>query len=218
MRRSAKLLKVSYSTVVKRTRYLAGHCRKELGKQYAEMTNIRFIQFDELQTIEHTKCKPLANAVAVNSETREILGFEVSSMPATGHLSKISRQKYDYRPDHRREGVLKLLRKMKPMMHAHVQILSDFCPFYASAVKEVFPQASHHQVLGEKACVAGQGELKKVGKDPLFYINHTLAMLRANINRLIRRTWSTTKDPVRLMDHLAIYTYYHNRFIIQKEA
>ena len=90
MRRSAKLLKVSYSTVVKRTRYLAEHCRKELGKQYAEMTNIRFIQFDELQTIEHTKCKPLANAVAVNSETREILGFEVSSMPATGHLSKIS--------------------------------------------------------------------------------------------------------------------------------
>ena len=49
-----------------------------------------------------------------------------------------------------------------------------------------------------------QGELKKRGKDPLFYINHTLAMLRANVNRLIRKTWCTTKDPAQLIYHLAI--------------
>ena len=35
-------------------------------------------------------------------------------------------------------------------------------------------------------------------------MNDTLAMFRANINRLIRKTWGTTKDPERLMDHLAI--------------
>jgi hypothetical protein len=46
---------------------------------------------------------------------------------------------------------------------------------------------------GGKSGVAGQDELKKVGRDPLFWVNHTLAMRRANINRLIRKTWCTTK-------------------------
>jgi hypothetical protein len=61
--------------------------------------------------------------------------------------------------------------------------------------------------------VTGQGELKKTTHDPLFAINHTLAMLRANINRLIRRTWCTTKKPERLIDHLWIYIRYHNTLI-----
>ena len=56
------------------------------------------IQSDELQTIEHTKCKPCFVAVAVCAEHRKILGVEVSSMPETGHLATISRRKYGYRP------------------------------------------------------------------------------------------------------------------------
>ncbi|MCP4050867.1 MAG: transposase, partial [bacterium] len=75
--------------------------------------------------------------------------------------------------------------------------------------------ASHEKSKGEKGCVAGQGELKKVRIDPLFAINHTLAMLRANINRLVRKTWCTTKKPERLLDHLAIYTWFHNTKLIQ---
>ena len=70
-----------------------------------------------------------------------------------------------------------------------------------------------NQIKGSKCCVAGQGELKKRGKDPLFYINHTLAMCRANINRLIRKTWCTTKDPAQLVYHLAIYMHVHNIYL-----
>ena len=55
-------------------------------------SQINDIQCDELQTIEHTKLKPLAVAVAVSKTERKILGFQVSSMPATGHLAKISRK------------------------------------------------------------------------------------------------------------------------------
>ena len=47
--------------------------------------------------------------------------------------------------------------------------------------------------------------------DPIFSLNHTCAMLRANICRLIRKTWCTTKKRERLVDHIAIYTYLHNR-------
>ncbi len=41
-------------------------------------------------------------------------------------------------------------------------------------------------------------------------LNHTCAMLRANINRLIRRSWSTTKNAENLAHHLTIYVNYHN--------
>ena len=53
---------------------------------------LKQLQFDELQTIEHTKCKPLAVAVAVTEKTRKILAITVSSMPATGHLSHIAKK------------------------------------------------------------------------------------------------------------------------------
>ena len=67
---------------------------------------------------------------------------------------------------------------------------------------------------GGRGCVTGQGELKKLRFDPLFALNHTCAMLRANINRLFRRTWCTTKKKERLEQHLAVYMDFHNRILL----
>lgn len=88
-------------------------------------------------------------------------------------------------------------------------------PFYPSSVKRFFPEASHVVTKGRRACVVGQGELKRGGFDPIFSFNHTAAMVRANINRLIRRTWNTTKKPERLIEHLWIYMNYHNSVLIR---
>ena len=55
-----------------------------------------------------------------------------------------------------------------------------------------------------------------VGYDPLFWVNHTAAMLRANVNRLIRRTWCTTKRADRLADHLALYVHFHNTVLLPR--
>jgi hypothetical protein len=38
-------------------------------------------------------------------------------------------------------------------------------------------------------------------------------MTRANVNRLFRKTWCTTKLPKRLADHFAIYAVYHNEML-----
>lgn len=59
--------------------------------------------------------------------------------------------------------------------------------------------------------------MKKVRFDPLFSLNHTCAMLRANINRLFRRTWCTTKVPENLGAHIAMYAYYHNLILLEKK-
>jgi len=40
-------------------------------------------------------------------------------------------------------------------------------------------EATHRTVKGRRGSIAGQGELKKIGFDPLFSLNHTCAMLRA---------------------------------------
>jgi hypothetical protein len=39
-----------------------------------------------------------------------------------------------------------------------------------------------------KARRQGNGELKKIGFDPLFSFNHTAAMLRDSVSRLVRQT------------------------------
>ena len=46
-----------------------------------------------MQTIEHTKLKPLSVAMTISTKDRRIIGFRVASL---------SRKKYGNRPDHRR--------------------------------------------------------------------------------------------------------------------
>lgn len=214
IRRSATCLKTTQQTVARKIEFLASqahqHHKKALLKgEY----NPTAIQFDELQTIEHTKCKPLMVAMAVDKELRYILGFRISSMPATGHLAKLAKAKYGIRPNQRIDGLNALMNDIKPSVNGKTTFESDMHPIYEGVVKLYYPQAKYTQYKGEKSCVAGQGELKKKIKDPLFSINHTFAMCRANINRLIRKTWCTTKDPARLGHHLAIYMDYHNKQI-----
>jgi len=70
---------------------------------------------------------------------------------------------------------------------------------------------THDRYESRRACVAGQGEMKEGGNDPLFCINHQLAMLRARISRLVRRSWTTTKKIECLEAHLALMVEYYNR-------
>ena len=215
MRRVAINLGISRTTVTRKLQFLG---KQALIKHEKEIKNqkvtCKTIQFDELQTIEHTKCKPLSVAVAVEEGSRKICGFTVSSMPATGHLAKISYKKYGYRPDNRMQGLMNLFEQIKPLVSSKTTFKSDEHPYYKPLVNHCFPSSPYIQTKGCKATISGQGELKKQFRDPLFHINHTLAMLRANINRLIRRTWCTTKDPARLVYHLAIYMSVHNTLLI----
>jgi hypothetical protein len=93
-------------------------------------------------------------------------------------------------------------------------IKSDSNPHYPNSVKKAFPEARHISFQGKRGSLSGQGELKKVKFDPLFSLNHTCAMLRANVNRLFRKTWCTTKKREHLYAHLMIYADYHNHQLI----
>jgi transposase-like protein len=215
-RRAARILGANRKTIVRKFRFLAARARiqNELDRHRVRPP-VRELEFDDLETSEHSKCKPLSVALAVDPKTREILSFKVSQMPAKGHLAGISRQKYGPRKDERPAGWNALHLELKPLLAPGVIIRSDENPHYARFIRRHHPAAIHQTVKGRRGCVAGQGELKKIGFDPIFSLNHTCAMLRANLNRLFRRTWCTTKNRQGLRDHLDIYVQFHNRELIR---
>ena len=213
-RRSALILKVNRKTIVRKLRFLATQARAAQGRFLKRFGKCEAIQFDDLETSEHSKCKPLSVTLAVDAKTRTILGFQVSRMPAKGPLAVVSRKKYGPRPDERRNGIWSLLMGIRSNMKEGAEIKSDQNPLYPEIVRRVHPTANHLTVKGRRGRSTGQGELKKIGFDPLFSLNHTCAMLRANINRLFRRTWCTTKKISELENHLAIYMDFHNRVLV----
>ncbi|MES2857130.1 MAG: transposase, partial [Bdellovibrionota bacterium] len=148
--------------------------------------------------------------MAVEAGTRRILGFEVARMPSKGRLAHISRKKYGPRKDERSNARKALFKRIAPLIKHGCMIKSDESPHYPKDVAEFFPESIHQRFKGKRGCIVGQGELKKVGYDPLFSLNHTYAKLRADINRLARRTWCTTKKPERLEAHIALYVHFHN--------
>ena len=220
MRRSALLLDVHRRTIKRKFQYL-GRKSKIQNRKFLEklMQNpVRHMQFDDLITKENSKLKPLSVSIAVDVNRRFILGAEVSQIPAFGHLAPVARKKYGLRLCHHKKGLKRLFKNLKGVVSPNAQICSDEHKKYQEFVSEFFPRSTYQQFKSERACVAGQGELKRVIFDPLFAINHTCAMLRGNINRLIRKTWCTTKDPARLKDHLEIFINFFNSQLILKNS
>jgi len=216
MRRSAKLLGISRGTVKRKLIYLSLKSQVKQRKflELLKTNRVKHVQFDDLITIEHTKLKPLSVTIAVDAKTRKILGANVSQIPAFGHLAHLSRKKYGKRPSEHARGLVALFKTIHSSIDAKAVIRSDEHKLYGKVVKKYLPKATHEQFKSARAAVVGQGEMKKCGRDPLFMINHTCAMFRANINRLIRKTWCTTKLPEMLNHHINVYIDYHNSFIV----
>lgn len=210
-RRIARLIKVNPKTVVRKFLFLGKVCLTDMAaRKHLPHRVIERLCFDDMESFEHSKLKPLSISLAVEEKTRLIIDFRVSSMKAKGHLSKKSVKKYGIRFDERKKNLSELLKSVKLVAPHPLLIKSDMNPHYIKPVKKNFPSSRHQVFKGKRGCIVGQGELKAVGFDPLFSFNHTAAMLRANINRLFRRTWNTTKKKECLGYHIAIYIFYHN--------
>jgi transposase-like protein len=217
-RRIAQTLGLSRTTVSRKFVFLGLRALRDHERFLNEFTQggrvlIDSLQFDEVVTTERSKCLPLSIPLVVHPASRKILGFGVASMPATGPLAKIALKKYGKRRDNRAEIAARVFERLAPHVSPTVAIRTDQCPFYPGWIQAQWKQARHETVKGRRGCVAGQGELKRTGFDPLFSLNHTAAMLRGNMSRLIRRTWCRTQKPERLLLHLALYAQFHNEVL-----
>ena len=207
----ASFLGTTKKTVARKFRFLG-------AQRWAEFNDapgprgLLHIQFDEMQSSEHTKCKPIAIPIAVDARTYKILAFDVCSMPAQHPLIEISLRKYGPRRDDRPATIERVLRRVAPMIRPGGTITTDRAPRYPEPIARILPHAQHLAHRSRKARRAGQGELKKIGYDPLFPLNHTAAMVRDHTSRLVRQTWANTKKIDHLRHHLAILAHAYNRY------
>lgn len=210
-REAARILKINPKTVIRKFRFVASTAEEDLKIQNRQFPQSIEVEFDDLETFEHTKCKPLSVTLMVEYSSRRILGFKVAQMPAKGKLAAIARKKYGPRADHRSFARKSLFKEMQEFVHPQARIRSDSNPYYKNDVRHYFPKATYETILGSRGAITGQGELKKIKWDPIFSLNHTCAMLRAHICRLFRKTWCTTKKRDQLAAHIALYALEHNR-------
>ena len=223
-RRSAIILGVNRKTVSRKFRFLSKLSQERHQKWLIEVVKpaeALEVHFDDLETSEHSKYKPVSVTLVVEKNTRKIIDFELSKMPPKWIHVQRAFQKYGARKDERPIGWHRLFHRLSKNLSSKTSFVSDQNPFYSRLVSKYFPNSFHFQVKGRDAALVGQGELKKIGFDPIFPINHTCAMLRANLNRLARRTWCTTKTMQGLEDHIWIYVDFHNRELtreIQKSS
>tara|TARA_Y100000768_G_scaffold388996_1_gene389907 strand:- start:10434 stop:11210 length:777 start_codon:yes stop_codon:yes gene_type:complete len=215
-RRAAKIAGVNKVTVQRKFDYWSKKAaiKNKRFREKLSASKARHIQFDDLITKEKTKLKPLSITVVCDADRRYILYASPCQISSFGHLSELSKKKYGPRKSFYNENLEHVFQTIKSTIASTALIESDEHKNYKPMVNQYFPLSTYLQYKSERGCIAGQGELKKAIYDPLYGINHTLAMLRDGISTLVRRTWCTTQDPVRLKGHLEIFTYYYNQIYL----
>ena len=201
-------------TVARKVAFLAQEARKKTALWLEQHRPFDSLQWDELITFEPSRLKPLSVAVMSCTRTRCIIGFGIAQIPASGKIAAISVEKYGERRDESGPMRTRVLASLAQFVSPTASITTDEHGSYAAEIKRVYKNMVHTQHKSVRGSLTGQGELKRTGFDPLFNINHTLAMMRDNIKRLTRRTWCTTKLDESLDDVISIYQNYHNTTLI----
>lgn len=187
-----------------------------LHQHFLKRGNIRtsHIQFDEMETYEGSKLKPLSIALAVRSRTGQILDAQVATMNCHGKMVRLSRRIYGLRRNTRRKACQRVMETVNSVATPSLIIAGDAKASYPFIVRTVMPDARMQPVLSRAKTLKLGGKAKDF--DPMFRLNHTAAKLRADVGRLSRRTWSASKKASRLQDHLMLYIAYNNGYRLPK--
>jgi hypothetical protein len=82
-----------------------------------------------------------------------------------------------------------------------ILISTDRKSTYPSVLRQVMPRIYHHVRQLDSSADFG---------NPLFPINHTLAMMRDGLSRLVRRSWGASKQRAWLDCHAWVWLAYRN--------
>lgn len=210
-RRMAMFLGISRTTFVRKFLFLARLSREEHARRISLGSLLTSkVQFDEMETFEHTRLKPLGMPLAVCGQTGNIIDVSVATMNAKGLLAEISVKKYGYRKDTREAEIERVLSTVKRCTTPGAEITCDMKGEYRRFVATCVPQARIRQVPKAKKIP----EQRRNVDDELFRLNHTAAKIRHDLSRLMRKTWVTTKKAERLQAHLDLYIAYNNKYDI----
>ena len=97
---------------------------------------------------------------------------------------------------------MKEVRNFKDCFKEDITFKCDSNTSYHKWITNQVPNAKLEQVIGGKKKSKKDGEKEF---DQLFAINNTFARMRHDMNRLSRKTWSTTKAINGLENHIWLY-------------
>lgn len=164
---------------------------------------------DELETYEHDRrLKPLTVPVLIHARSRFVVHAEVGQLPARGNLSPRDRARklaQGPRPSESRETVRRCFRALARAHHprAWIELVTDQKSTYRPLAKEVFgARLAVH--------VRESSRRRRNAQNVLFPINHSFAMMRDQISRLVRRTWAASKLRTMLRHHAWIWIAWRN--------
>ena len=217
-RRLAKLLRTDRKTIARKFLWLAKWARAKHRERLTTFSHVKHIQFDEMESFEHTRLKPLSISLAVDSDTATILDIQVGTLNYKGRLAKFAYSKYGPRFDTSEAAALRVFDTLKLAGIHNPTITTDSKPTYPKLVKQVLPQAEHIAVKNERVSMAQR--LFRKGRrnenDPLFVLNYTAAKIRHDLSRMGRKVWVTTKITALLQAHLDLYIAYANGYALPR--
>ncbi len=211
LNRMATILKVSKPTIIKRTLWFADLIKKYHEKLILSKVFLsNLVIFDEMETYEHTKYKPISMPLAVNGDGK-ILDIRTASMKAKGRIPKAVRDRYQDRVDNRNAICLEVFETISRCVLPDFKLITDSKRAYIGYFNDTFGGG---RLVGEHIQVISRKNQKNEF-DQMFKLNHTCAMMRSYISRLQRRTWATTKDPKMLQAHLYLFLAYQNGYKVE---
>src|SRR5436190_269330 len=215
-RQTARTLASTRKTVRRRLLLLARHSR-EFQTAVLERARSRKIiyggfQLDEQHTFERDRrLQPVTFPVLIHIESRFVLHVEAAALPARGGLRKSDLErklrleaKCGVRRSGSREAVKRCFEALACVRNPELLtvMVTDKAPHYPTALAETMTRNIVH--------LRCSGKAPKTLANPLWPINHTLAMLRDGLSRLVQRTWGATKERAWLAEHAWIWIAYRN--------
>lgn len=216
MRHSARLHGLSRKTVSHRLERIGRHCEK-LHRHHLAHAAVKgglsgVFQLDELETFEtDRRLQPVTVPVLIERSSYFVLHTAVASLPARGGLVPRDRKRKEEREERfgkRRSGSSRVVRESFEVLREAAAsrppllIQTDRKKTYQSLLTRVFGDRAQHHRISSKA--------KRSYTNPLFPINHTLAMMRDALSRLVRRNWANSKKRSRLRPHLWVWVVWRN--------
>lgn len=223
MRQAARALGVSRETVAHRMRALGSQCAQFHATRVEGVGLQGVFQMDEMETFETDRLvRPVTVPVLIESRSLFVVHAETAPLPPRGRLDAYRQLRklrderlYGRRKSGSRAAVESTLLRLKRSLGALtvIDIRTDRKSSYRKLIREhLWGRLASHVQISSKA--------RRNRSNPLFAINHTLAMMRDGISRLVRRSWGASKLRRRLDDHLWIWIAYRNyvRGITVKET
>ena len=213
LRQCARDLECDRGTVAQRLKLFGEHCRafhelrmKARGERGPWQG--RFL-LDELETYEHNRrLKPVTVPLLVHRPSHCILHVAVGTLPPRKPLSPANQKKLELSGEKRtsesRAKVAECFDELQRLLPTTgiVKVDTDEKHTYRALLRKRFGERLVHETTSSKR--------RRSYWNPLFVVNHTFAMLRDGLSRLVRRTWAGSKQRQKLEWHLWTYIAWRN--------